>query len=308
MMKEQLHIEPYTVAISNAEKVLFPMDGITKGELIKYYYRIAATMVPHMRGRPITMQRFPDGITNEGFYHKEAPEYFPDWIQRVAVELKEGGSQYQIVCANAATLVYLADQACITPHAWLSRADQPDYPDRMVFDFDPSDDTFQTIRSAAQSLGRLLREIGLVPFVMTTGSRGVHVVVPLDRSADFDTVRSFAKEIAEMLARHVPGSLTTETRKDQREARVFLDYLRNAYGQTAVVPYAVRAKPGAPVAAPIEWNELSDRKLHPQRYTIHNIFRRLARKADPWRNIHRHARSLSKLRHRLNDVVSRLRS
>ncbi|MFW6115860.1 MAG: DNA primase small subunit domain-containing protein, partial [Chloroflexota bacterium] len=163
---------------------------------------------------------------------------------------------------------------------------------------------FEPVRLAAELLHDLLDNLRLVPYVMTTGSRGAHVVVPLDRSADFDTVRGFAKDVAEMLAQREPDRLTVEVRKDKRGDRLFLDYLRNAYAQNSVAPYALRAKPGAPVATPLDWDELSDPALDSQSYSVKNIFRRLGQKGDPWQQIMHHARSLSEPRNRLDDLMS----
>jgi len=295
MTEKTLKIGRHILHVDNLEKVLFPQDGITEGDLIDYYKRIADTMLPHVRDRPVTMQRFPDGIDGEGFYQKEAPDYFPDWIDRVSVMVKEEGtSQPQIVCQNAATLVYLADQACITPHIWLSRKDKLHHPDKLIFDLDPPDGEFEAVRFAARALHQLLEEIDLPCYVMTTGSRGLHVVVPLDRGADYDAVRSFARNLSQVLAQREPDHLTAEVRKAKRGDRLFLDYLRNSYAQTGVAPYAVRAKPGAPVATPLEWDELGDSNLNSRTYTLANIFRRLGQKDDPWRGMMRHAVSLDK--------------
>jgi len=293
----------HTVELSRPDKVLFPDAGLTKSDLADYYRRAAETMLPYLRGRPVSMHRFPDGIDGEDFYHKEAPDYFPDWIRQVPVKIKEGGRQSQVVIGNAATLVYLADQACITPHVWLSRADRLNHPDRMIFDLDPPGDDFEIVRRGARALREVLEEEKLFAQVMTTGSRGLHVTVPLDRSADFETVRDFARQMAELLAARQPKVFTVETRKDKRRGRLFLDYLRNAYGQTAVPPYAVRARPGAPVAAPLGWEELSDGDLTARSYTIKNIFRRLGQKGDPWKGLGRHARSLNEPRRRLKELL-----
>jgi bifunctional non-homologous end joining protein LigD len=182
--------------------------------------------------------------------------------------------------------VYLANQACITPHVWLSRVDRPENPDRLVFDLDPPDGSdFVPVRDAAIWVRKLLEELSLPSFPMTTGSRGLHVVVPLDRSAGFDSVRSFARRVADVLEERYPGNLTTEHRKERRGARIFLDLLRNAYAQTTPAPYSVRAKKGAPVATPLEWDELSDASLTATRYNLRNIFRRLGQKNDPWSEI-----------------------
>jgi bifunctional non-homologous end joining protein LigD len=301
----KIRVGPYTVELSKTDKVLFPDDSITKGDLINYYRRVAEIMLPHMEGRPITMHRFPDGVGKEGFYEKEAPDYFPAWIKRVSVEKREGGRENQIVCENAATLVYLADQACITPHIWLSRMDKLLFPDKMIFDLDPPDDDFEPVRSAALSLRDLLEKLGMNAYVMTTGSRGLHVVVPLDRSADFDTVRSFAQDVAKVMVRQDAELLTIEERKDKRRGRLFLDTLRNAYAQTSVAPYAIRAKRGAPVATPLDWHELNDPSLHSQSYTMRNIFHRLGQKGDPWKEIWRHAYSLSGPQKRLDLFTSK---
>ncbi len=292
-----------TVQTSNEGKVLFPNGGLTKGDLVAYYARIAEVMLPHVRDRIVSMHRFPDGIEEEGFFQKTRPDYFPDWVGRANVDLKEGGRQEQVAVADAATLVYLADQACITPHTWLSRIDRPDRPDRLVFDLDPPGEDFAAVRSAARRVRELLDELELAAGVQTTGSRGLHVVVPLDRTADFDATRRFAADAAELLARRHPDELTDRQRKSQRRGRLFVDYLRNAIGQTAVPPYAVRALPGAPVAAPLDWDELGIARMGPRRYTVRNIFRRLARKQDPWRLLDRRATELAAARGKLDKLL-----
>jgi bifunctional non-homologous end joining protein LigD len=304
MTDKTIKIGSRTIAVSNLDKPFFPEIGLTKGDLIDYYQRIAEIMLPHIVGHPLSLHRFPDGIAGEGFYQKEVPDYFPDWIGRVSVTVKETQQdQLQVVCENAETLIYLVNQACLTPHRWLSRVDKLNHPDKLIFDLDPPDHDFEPVRATARSLRAILQEIGLAPFVMTTGSRGLHVVVPLDRSADFDTVRAFARDLADTLAGRQPEQLTTAIRKDKRNGRIFLDYLRNAYGQTSVTPYAVRPKHGAPVATPLDWDELAASSLHAQLYTVRNIFRRLGQKADPWRGIDEHARSLDEPRRRLDDLV-----
>jgi bifunctional non-homologous end joining protein LigD len=270
-----------TIELGNPDKVLFPDTGITKRDLAGYYRRVAEVMLPHMRDRPLSMHRFPDGIDGSGFYQKDVPDSFPDWIRTVTVP-KEDGEMTQVVCDDPATLVYLADQACITPHVWLSTVDHLENPDRLVFDLDPPEDGggAEPVRAAARAIRDLLDELGLTTRIMTTGSKGFHVVVPLDRSRSFDEVRDAAHRCSGLLAERQPERLTVEQRKSKRSGRVFLDYLRNAYGQTTVAPYAVRAKPGAPVAVPIDWDELGD--TEPQTYTLGNVFRRLGQKDDPW--------------------------
>ena len=270
------------IEVSNADKVLFPDAGIAKGDLVDYYRRIAEAMLPHIRDRPLNLHRFPDGIDAGGFYQQNVPDYFPDWIARARLRKQDGVVEH-CLCNDAATLVYLAGQACITPHAWLARAEHPRHPDRMIFDLDPPDDEFELARFAARTIRAVLKDTGIASFVMTTGSRGLHVVVPLDAEADF------ARRVASAAAARAPQRLTTEQRKGRRNGRLYLDIMRNAYGQTAVAPYAVRAKPSAPVATPLEWDELDNTRLRSNSHRIGNIFGRLARRQDPWRGIGRHA-------------------
>jgi bifunctional non-homologous end joining protein LigD len=285
--------------LTHPDKVLFPADGYTKADLVAYYRRVADVMVPHLRGRPLMLQRLPDGIGGEGFYQKEVGDYFPEWIRRVEVS-KEGGTVTHVVCDDEATIAYLAGQACITPHVWLSRADRIEYPDRLVFDLDPSRSDFAAVRATARELRELLDKLGLVPFVQTTGSRGLHVVVPLDSSADFDAVRTFARTVADRVAAADPDQRTTEARKAKRRGRIYIDIMRNAYAQTAVAPYSVRARPGAPVATPLDWRELG--RVTARRYTVANLARRLARRTDPWHDIDRHARPLKRASDALDDL------
>jgi bifunctional non-homologous end joining protein LigD len=213
---DQIKLGAYTVEVSNTDRVLFPDDGIAKGDLIEYYRRIAGIMLPHIEERPLNMQRFPRGIADGGFWQQDISDYFPEWIERVTVQKEEGGEVTHVVCNNAATLVYLANQTCITQHMWLSGAHRLQNPDRMVFDFDPSEDEFNLVVSAAWALKGLLEEMELVSFVITTGSRGLHVVAPLDGSTDFPTVRAFARDIASVLVSRHPDDLTVEPRKNRR--------------------------------------------------------------------------------------------
>ena len=291
----------HDLKLSNPGKVLFPAAGLTKADLIDYYGRIAPVMLPHLAGRPLSLVRYPNGIEAEGFMQKNASDYFPEWIRRARLA-KQDGAVDHVVAEDAATLVYLANQACVTFHVGLSRIDRIDHPDRLVIDLDPSDDDFAKVKRAAKEARPLLEEVGLAPFLQTTGSRGLHIWVPLDRAADFDQVRAFAGRVAELLAARRPRELTTAQRKAKRGDRVFVDVARNAYAQTAVAPYSVRALAQAPVATPIDWAELDDPRLGPQRYTIRNLFRRLARKRDPWAEIDRQARPLEPARQRLDSL------
>jgi bifunctional non-homologous end joining protein LigD len=305
MNNKEVRLGSKNIEVSNPEKVLYPDDGFTKANLVEYYDKIAATMLPHIQGRPINMQRFPNGISSGGFYEKEMPDFYPDWIGRAEVYLKgKDETQFQVVCNDAATLVYIAEQACITPHAWLSRSDKLDHPDKMILDLDPAGKNFKRVKFAAQALRDILDQIELKSYIMTTGSRGLHVVIPLDRSSDFDTTRDFARDLVEALAQREPDKLTTEVRKNKRRGRLFLDYLRNSYAHTSVPPYALRAIAGQPVATPLDWEELEKSDLHAQFYTAKNIFQRLSQKEDPWEDFYKNAHTLSNHRKMLDKFLA----
>jgi bifunctional non-homologous end joining protein LigD len=277
---EAIHIDGQEIAITRPEKILFP-GGASKGDLVRYYQRIGPWMLPHLEGRPLSMQRFPDGIEHEGFFQKAAASYYPRWIQTATVT-KAGGTVKHVVCNDVATLVYLANQASITLHAWLSRADRPKFPDQMIFDLDPSGDEFAWVISAARALKELLEAIGLAAYLKTTGSRGLHIVAPLDRSEDFEAVRAFALELAQVVVAQDPAKYTLEQRKNKRGGRVFIDINRNAYAQTAVAPYSVRPRASAPVAVPIEWSELGRRQFRPDGVTMAMLLERTESGKDPW--------------------------
>jgi len=298
----RLNFGAYSFETSNTDKVLFPADGITKGDLIAYYREIAPAMLPHLKNRPLTLHRFPDGINAEGFYQHDTPDYFPDWIATHeaarAGNGKEGPVEHML-CNNEATLAYLANQAAITLHAWLATAPKLQHPDKLVFDLDPAGDDFKAVCQGARWIVELIQDLGLSPFVMTTGSRGLHVVAPLQPDLDFDAVRDFARAMAERLADRHPDELTVAQRKNKRRGRLYLDVMRNAYGQTSVAPYSVRALPGAPVATPIALDELGDRRLEPQRWRVKNILRRLGQRDDPWQEIRSHAASARRARQRM---------
>jgi bifunctional non-homologous end joining protein LigD len=245
-----------------------------------------------VRDRPLALQAFPDGIEGDGFFLKAVPRYFPDWIKRATVP-KKGGTITHALAQDAPTLVYLAGQNVVTVHTWLSRADKPHQPDRLTLDFDPSGGGFDEVRAAARAAGDRLRDLGLAPYAMTTGSRGVHVVCPLRRGPDFSVVHAFARALAEQMVADDPGHLTLEWHKTDRGKRIYVDVNRIAYAQHAVAPYSIRPRPTAPVAVPLHWDELSDKKLRPDGWTVKTVGERLDT-ADPWDGMRRHARALPK--------------
>jgi bifunctional non-homologous end joining protein LigD len=303
MSRREITVGRRSFEVSNLDKVLYPDDGITKGELLEHYRRVAERILPNVEERPVSMERYPDGIGAQRIFQKRIPAYFPDWIQRTRVGM-HGGSLEHVLIGDAATLVYLANQACLTPHVWLSKADLLDRPAEVIFDLDPTEGGFEQARKAAKTLRSLLEdELELPSFVKTTGGKGLHVSVPLDRKADFTTVAEFARDVAEVMTRRDPESLTMEFRKAKRRGRLFLDTMRNAWAQTAVPAYAVRARPAAPVATPLDWSELDDRKLSPTTFVLRTFEERLGEQ-DPWAGMRRRARSLTAARRRLDALLA----
>ncbi len=264
-----LTIDTHTIELSNEQKILFPKSTITKGDIIAYYQAIAPSMLPLIHNHPIAMQRFPDGIDQKGFYQKEIGDYFPDWIERKIIKSKtDNHTTTYVVCNDAATLVYLANQAVITIHHWLSTANNLTHPDRVIFDLDPSGTKWIHLVETAYQLKKIIELHKLTPFVMTTGSRGLHVTVPLKQKNTFRQVRMWAQKIAQQLVENNPTIATLKLRKEERKNKVFIDTLRNQWAQHAVAPFAIRALEKAPIAMPITWKELENKKLSAQFFTI----------------------------------------
>lgn len=278
--------------LTHPERVLWPDDGITKGDLFEYFGAIADVMLVHIKDRPVSLQRFRESVDKGGFFQKEVPKGAPDWVKTVEVPKKDG-VVHHVLANDARTLQWLAQQGCVTPHVFTERADKLDRPDRIVIDLDPSTEDFAAVRAAAQLCGEALRDAGLEPFAMVTGSRGVHVVTPVKRTRSTEDayawIRAFAAELAE---RH-PDALTTEFYKNKRDDRIYLDVARNGPAQTVVPPYAPRPRPHAPVATPLRWEELDDEALRPDGWTLRTVRDRLdALGGDPWADIASAARAL----------------
>jgi bifunctional non-homologous end joining protein LigD len=294
-------LDGHEIELTNLDKVLFPGGGLTKGHLIQYYLKIAPVMLPHLEGRPLSFQRYPDGIDVGGFYQKQVPKNYPEWIKRVPLGVHEIVDY--AVAETWAALVFFAQQAVIVIHTSLARADKPHNPDLLVFDLDPQTGSFEPVRKAAFGLRELLKELDLECFVKTTGSRGLHVTVSLDGNADFDRVASFADGVAELYRRRHPNEMTTEMSKAKRGNRVFIDTNRNHYSQTAVAPYSVRAGVRPTVAAPITWEELENPDIKSDSFDIDNIFELFERRPDPWRSIYLRGQSLVKAEGRLKEIA-----
>ena len=278
--------------ITHPEKVLFPEDGITKGELAAYYEAVAPYIVPQIRGRPVTMERFPSGIGAAGFMQKNVSRGFPAWLERVEVPKKGGVVNYPLV-HETRDLLWLANQNCITPHVWTSRVPDLMSPDICVFDLDPSEDDLETLRAATLAVRDLLAELGLRSWVKTSGSKGFHVVTALDGKAGFDQVVAFTYAVAVLLVERDPEHLTLEFIKADRAKRIYMDVGRNTPGATFAAPYAVRPKPGAPISAPCTWQEIERGEVHPQTFKLRTMPQRLASAGDIWADMAAESQSLA---------------
>jgi bifunctional non-homologous end joining protein LigD len=277
--------------ITHPEKVLFPDDGITKGDVAAYYEAMAPVILPHLRGRPITMERYPAGIGAKGFWQKDVSKGFPPWLQRVEVPKKDGVVHHPVV-TDTQSLLWITNQNTITQHVWTSRAPDLNHPDLCVFDLDPSNDDVADVRSAAIGLRDLLEKLGLPSWVKTTGSKGFHIVVPLDGKATMGAAARFAHDVGTWFTRLAPDTLTQEFSKADRRGRIYVDTGRNGYSATFAAAYTIRAKPGAPVSAPCTWDELERGTVSPASFTLRNMPERIAAVGDLWGDLRRRGRSL----------------
>ena len=290
--------------ITHPEKLLFPGDGITKGELARYYEAVAPVMLPHVRGRPITMERYPRGIEEKGFIQKDVSKGFPEWLERVEIP-KRGGSSHYPLANDIRSLLWMANQNSVTPHVWPSRVPDLVQPDLCVFDLDPSQEDPRALRAAALQVRALLEELGLRSWVKTSGSKGFHIVVPLDGEAAFDAVYEFGGAVGALLVKADPDRLTQEFIKADRAGRILVDTGRNGFGATFAAPYAVRPKPGAPVSAPCTWSELQSGSVGPRTFGLRTMGDRIAKVGDLWKDLQGSGQSLrtplQKVRARLTE-------
>jgi bifunctional non-homologous end joining protein LigD len=290
--------------ITHPDKVLFPDDGITKGDLAIYYEAVAPVLLPHIRNRPITLERYPSGIGNKGFWQKDVSKGFPEWLQRVAVPKKDGTVHHPLV-TDVRSLLWVVNQNTITPHVWVTRAPDLYHPDVCVFDLDPSrDDEPEVLRGATLGLRDLLAELGLPSWVKTTGSKGFHIVVPLDGSAQTDEVERFAHTVGRLVVARDPDHLTHQFSKVDRGGRILVDTGRNGYSATFAAAYAVRARAGAPVSAPCTWEEVELGQVGPRTFTLRTVPERVARVGDLWSDMKRRGRSLARAHARLQRLAS----
>lgn len=279
--------------ITHPEKVMFPEDGITKGDLAAYYAAVAGVMVPHLRGRPLTMERYPAGIGKKGFWQKDVSKGFPEWLERVKVPKKDGFLHHPII-TDERSLLWVTNQNTITQHVWISRVPELYYPDICVFDLDPSKDDVKAVQAAALGLRDLLEELGLPSWVKTSGSKGFHIVVPLDGKTEMSEVEQFANTVGRVFASLAPDHLTQEFNKVDRKGRIYIDTGRNGYSATFAAAYTVRAKTGAPVSAPCTWDEIEKGKVAPNTFTLRNMPARIKKVGDLWTDMLKRRRSLTK--------------
>jgi bifunctional non-homologous end joining protein LigD len=279
--------------ITHPEKVLFPEDGITKGDLAAYYEAMAPVILPHLRGRPVTMERYPAGIGKKGFWQKDVSKGFPDWLERVEVPKKDGVVHHPIV-TDTRSLLWITNQNTITQHVWTSRVPDLDHPDICVFDLDPSKEDWAAVRAAAIGLRDLLEELTLPSWVKTSGSKGFHLVVRLDGKAETGQVASFANAVGALFVRRAPEHLTQEFSKADRRGRIYVDTGRNGYSATFAAAYTVRAKRGAPVSAPCTWEEIERGTVDPGTFTLRNMPDRIEKVGDLWADMRRGGRSLKR--------------
>ncbi len=287
--------------ITHPEKVLFPDDGITKGELAAYYESIAPVMLPHIRGRPVTMERYHRGIGAAGFIQKDVSKGFPEWLERVEVG-KKGGTVHHPLANDTRSLLWLANQNCITPHVWVSRVPDLLHPDICVFDLDPSEEDPNALRAATIELRELMSELGLKSWVKTSGSKGFHIVVPLDRKSSYGEVERFAHHVGRLMVRRAPDRFTQEFHKVDRGDRILVDTGRNSYSATFAAAYAVRAKPGAPVSAPCTWVEVERGIAHPRSFSLRTMVKRIAEVGDVWQDMLHHKQPLRPAMERLKSL------
>lgn len=257
------------IEITHPEKIIFPDANITKLEMVRHYEKNAKQMLPYLKDRPLTLHRFPDGIDKTGFYQKNAADYFPDFIKTVKVKTEEG-ENIQILCNSEKALLYLANQGTVGFHIWLSKKDKLYKPDKVVFDLDPPKDSFDKVKKAAQITGEFLRKKGFDPMIMTTGQSGFHIWYKIQRRNTFDEIRPKLKEMAHELEEQNSELFTTAVRKNKRDGKIFIDYLRNAYAQTSVCPYSLRPNGRGGIAKPIEWSDLKNIKSADQ-YNLQDL-------------------------------------
>ena len=284
-MDKEIKIGGKKLKLTNLNKMYFPSEGYTKGDLIEYYRSVAKYMLPYLKGRPESLNRHPNGIDGESFYQKDIRDLPPDWVKTEMIysEYNEKEINY-LVCKDEATLIYLANLGCIEINPWFSRVDNLDNPDYLVLDLDPEDISFDKVVETALAVKEILDIAGAKSYCKTSGATGLHVYVPLNAKYNYDVAREFAHLVARFVHEKVPAFTSIKRSPSKRQKKVYLDYLQNRHGQTLASPYSVRPRPGAPVATPLRWSEVKI-GLDPKQYHIKNTLTRLSKTGDIFKGI-----------------------
>jgi bifunctional non-homologous end joining protein LigD len=291
--------------LSNLSKVFWPDEGYTKEDLLKYYYRVSPVLIRYLDARPMNLERYPDGIGGKSFYQKDTPDHFPDWIKTTTIksENTEGKENRYVVCDTQETLVYLANLACIPLHPWSSRISSIDNPDFVILDLDPDPKIpFAQVCQFALKIRDVLEQLQLQSFPKTSGSKGIHILIPIQPEYPYPIVRHFAEIVARMSVHGLREVATIERSMERRKGRIYVDYLQNGKGKTVVSPYCLRPRPGAPVSTPLTWDEVSS-GVRPDTFNIKSIFRRLESKGDLFEPLLTQKQSLHSALQRLEDLL-----
>ena len=271
------------IPLKRPDKVLWPADGFTKSDLLNYHRAAAPALLPHLKKRPLTVKRYPDGIDGEAFFQKNAPRGTPEWVPTITLPAESAKRDVEyVLCNNWGTLAWLANLASLEFHPWLSRVDRLERPDWLVMDIDPLEGGFELSVRAALVAREVLREHGLEGCAKTSGGKGVHVYIPLQRRYDFGRVLDAGLRLSMLVEEQEPTLVTTQFKKGERDGKVFMDYTRNRPGQHVAAPFSPRARPGAPVSFPVAWSQLE--RVHPLDFTIATVPKLLER-GDPWRKL-----------------------
>jgi bifunctional non-homologous end joining protein LigD len=295
------------VTLTHLDKIFWPKEGFTKGDVIRYYERVADVILPYLRHRPMVLNRHPNGIKGASFFQKNVdPKRLPSYAKSVSIRARSTGRNvHYIVCDNKATLLYLANLGCIELHPWLSRVGRLNNPDFLVIDLDPHGTPFPQVVTVAKMARKIIAEAGGKSFVKTSGKTGIHIYVPLRGAHEFAYVRSIARLICKAVNKRLP-KITSFAHRPAGRGRIYLDYARNAIGQTAAAPYSLRAWPGATVSTPLEWSELTQSR-RPGQFTMRTVFRRLNGKGDVWAAAFRKGVNLRRMERKLEGILDGLK-
>jgi bifunctional non-homologous end joining protein LigD len=299
----KVKIGKHVVSLSHLDKIYYPDDGVTKGDLLTYYYEVSQYILPYLKDRPLIMKRYPNGITGQSFHQHDVDEV-PEYVRTIKLDVVEGHTVNYVVCDNLPTLLYLSNIGAIERHPWHSRTKKLDRPDYFIFDLDPGEDTrFGAICKLAISAREVLERLGLACYAKTSGSRGIHIYVPIKPVYSYEQVADFAEQVAGLIARENPATATVERALNKRlRGQIYVDHMQNARGKSVVAPYSVRPKPEATVSAPLEWDEVKRKKITPQNFTIGNILKRLERKGDLFKEVLQNRQSLAEALERIQEL------